>query len=173
VDSSFKETLEQIEENRRKEWVGIPMDLGILDRVAPYIERKRYILLFGASGVGKSRFTKKQFLIHPFLFSRKTGYKIKVIYFSLEEPKHDIMTQLISHFYAIKYGEKHAKEFFSRDKPSDEVMQRVAALEEMFLHFSDMVDIVDSISNPTGLLKYVDDYHSENGKFIQLSPYKK
>lgn len=172
MDRSFKETLEQIEENRRKEWVGIPFEMGPMDNVVPYIEKKRYILLFGASGVGKSRFGKKKFLIDPYNFSKSTGYKIKIIWFSLEEPKHDIMTQIISYFYYKKYGERHAKEFFSRDKPSDEVMQRVMGLEEEFLHFSEIVDIVDNISNPTGLMKYVESYFDATGKKVQLSTYK-
>lgn len=162
--SIFKETIRYIEEQRNKEWVGVPFNMGSFDKAIPYIQPKRLFLIFAQSGVGKSKFVTHKFLIDPYLFSKKTGYKLKIFYISLEVLKEEVMAQIISNFYYNKFGEKHSKEFFIRDKPSDAVMQKVYRLEEEFEEFSEIVTINDELTNPTGILKYVDNYYQQNGK---------
>lgn len=146
----FKDTIEYIEEQRNKEWIGIPFNMGAFDKAIPYIEPKRYYLIFAQSGVGKSKFVTHKALIDPYLFAKKTGYKLKIFYFSLEVLKEEVMAQVISHFFYLKYGEAHSKEYFLRDKPSNEIMQKVYRLEEEFASFSEIVEINDELTHPTG-----------------------
>lgn len=169
--NNFKELLEYIDEVRNKEYVGIPFNLGGFDEIFPYIEPSRQILVYAATGIGKTQFAIKKFLIDPFLFARQTGYKLHITYFAVEMRKVDIMGQVLSYLYNKKYGEKHAKEFFIRDKPDDEIMTKLADLEAEYSAFNEMVDIVDTYKNPTGIYKHVKDKCLTEGRIVRDDEY--
>lgn len=170
--NDFRETLEYIEEARTREYVGIPFNMGAFDEVFPYIEKSRYILIFASTGVGKTQFAVKKFLIDPFLFSMKTGYDVKVTYAAVEMRRVDIMAQVISYFYYLKYGEVKAKQAFIRDKPDDSIMQNLYRLEEDYERFNQIIDITDSHKYPTGLYKYVKTKCLSEGTIDKINDFK-
>lgn len=170
--NDFKETLEYIEENRKKEYVGIPFNMGSFDEAFPYIEKSRYILIFASTGTAKTQFAIKKFLIDPFLFSLKTGYKVHITYAAVEMRRVDIMAQVISHLYYLKYNQIKPKETFIRDKPTNEMMQELYRLEEDYHKFNEIVDITDSHKFPTGLYRFAKDKCLKNGKIVKDGEFK-
>lgn len=170
--NDFKETLEYIEEVRNKEFIGIPFNMGPFDEVFPFIEKSRYILIFASTGVGKTQFSVRKFLIEPFLFAIKTGYKLHITYAAVEMRRVDIMAQAMSYFYYLKYGEIHAKEAWIRNKPGDSIMQKLYKLEEDYYKFNEIVDITETHKFPTGLYKYVKNKLLADGKIIKDGEFK-
>lgn len=169
--NDFKETLEYIEEVRNKEYVGIPFNLGEFDEVFPYIEPSRQILVFASTGLGKTQWCINRFLIEPFLFHLRTGYKLHITYAAIEMRKVDIMAQVMSHFYYLKHGDKRPKEDFLR-KPDNALMQQLYRLEEDYYKFNEVVDITSEYKHPTGLYKYLKSKALANGRVIKTEEYK-
>lgn len=93
------------------------------------------------------------------------GMKIKILYFALEESKEEFMYGLISNrlkeFYGITVdamqlrGINHTLE--------DGVVEKIEECTEYFQELEECIDVIDTISNPYGIYKYVRDYSTTHG----------
>jgi hypothetical protein len=148
-------------------FVGIPMPLKRLSEYIPIIERGHSIGILGATGSGKSRFTRWMFLYHVYRFYKKTGYPVKIIYFPLEDSKEKVYRNMICHYMHELYGIYiNLQELDSKGKLvlPEFVVDKLKEAEEFFAEFESVVNIVDGLNEPTEIFNYCKDYALNTGK---------
>ena len=83
---------------------GIKMPFKRLAEYIPIIEKGHSIGVLGATGSGKSRFTRWMFLYHVYKFYKETGYPVRIIYFPLEDSKEKVYRNMVCHYLYEIYG---------------------------------------------------------------------
>lgn len=172
----FEQTLGMIKENKRVKDSGgfnsIPFGLPSLDRHVPGVMRGLQYIITANSGVGKTQLTKFLFVNQPYKFVKqhpKLGIKLKVLYFALEESKEEFMLSLISNrlmdMYQIPVSVMAMRSMGEHTLP-DDVVKKIEESREYFSELEEGVEVIDHISHPTGIFKYVQSYATNNGKLV-------
>lgn len=166
---TFKQVYEKIEANKLNLEQGnpncIPFPFKRFRQFLPGIMRGVPYLITASSGVGKSQVTKFMFLMNTYHFLKANphiGIKAKIIWFALEESKEMFILSLISHQLRERFNLTiPVIDLLSyRDTPvSADILKKIDMCREDVEAIMSIVDIVDTISNPTGLYKYVRDNH--------------
>lgn len=97
-DLNHKKTLK---ENGKSN--GVPFPFSRFKDYITDIEPGSYIGILGASGIGKSKFTRNTFVYHPINYSIANNYPIKIIYFALEDTAKKIYKNLFCHYLYEKH----------------------------------------------------------------------
>lgn len=170
----FKETLDKIKNNKKNFDEGKPNCIPFewfpkLRKVLPGIIQGTNWLITASSGIGKTQFTKHTFVYKPIKWIKdnpKSGLKIKILYFALEESKQEFMMSMICNRlfdeYDIELDPLELLSMYEKSIP-DDLISKIEECEEYFSDLEQYIDIVDSISNPTGIYKYIRQYSIENG----------
>lgn len=170
----FDNVLNNIEKNKQALEQGkpncIPFDwFPKLRKVIPGLIRGTNWIVTASSGVGKTQFSKHNFVFKPIEWVKKnpqTGIKLKILYFALEESKEEFMNTLISNRLYSEYNieiDVMSLQSMGEKPVTDDILQKIKACKEYFSDLEQYLEIVDSISNPTGIYKYVRDYSIQNG----------
>lgn len=170
----FKETLDKIKHNKANFDDGKPNCIPFkwfpkLRKVLPGIIQGTGWIISAASGVGKTQFTKHSFVFKPIEWVKshpESGITIKVLYFALEESRHEFMMSMICNRLYHKYGiEIDTLELQSMYETSisDNIFDKVKECEEYFNGLEKHIEIIDTISNPYGIYNYVRQYSIDNG----------
>ena len=174
---NFNEIYSEIIQNRENHQQGyfncIPfMGMKRLERYLPGIEQDTYYKITASSGVGKSKLARYLFIHNPYQFIKnhpESGIKLTIKYFSLEESKKKIILSEISKYLFTKYGISISiKQLQSRGRfntINEDILEKIKEAEEYVEEFLKVVDIIDSIRNPTGIYKYVRDYAMTVGTY--------
>jgi predicted NACHT family NTPase len=172
--SIYKVALERIENNRFKRDNCISFN-PIFPRFSEYlpgIQQKRYYLISGASGAGKSQFTDHLFVFtsNEFTENKDVDITFKVFYYSLELDKETKMTQWMTRRLYDHYNIRaniNILQSVGKNRLSDSVYMALMETEEYFEKLEDSVVINDNILNPTGIIKNIESYAKNNGKIIK------
>lgn len=170
----FDDVLNNIVRNKKALEAGrpncIPFEwLPKLRTVIPGIIRGTNWIVTASSGVGKTQFTKHNFVFKPIEWVKanpKTNINLKILYFGLEESKEEFMNTLISNRLYSEYGIKidvMALQSMGKNPVTDIIVEKIKNCKEYFSDLQNYLEIIDSISNPTGIYKYVRDHSIENG----------
>lgn len=147
--------------------IGIPVPFKKLADYVPIIERGHSIGILGATGSGKSRFTRWFFIYHIYKFYKETGYPVRIIYFPLEDSKEKVYRNLICHYMHENYniyvslaeldskGDKALPKF---------VEDKLDEAEAFFDDFEKVITLIDGLNEPTQLYKYCENYAMATGK---------
>lgn len=171
----FERTLAGIKLNKENKEKGIfnsiPFGLPSLDKHLPGVMRGMQYLITANSGVGKTQLAKFLFINQPYKFIKahpELGLKLKVLYFALEESKEEFMLGLISHrlkeVYNISIGVLELRSLGNYIL-STEILSKIEQCRDYFKELSQSLDVIDSISNPFGIYKYVRNYAKTHGEF--------
>lgn len=105
--SLYNQVLEDILKKKEKKesgkFNGIPFPFERFRDYIMDIEPGSYIGVLGASGVGKSKFSRSTFLYHPLNFSIKNNYPVKIIYFALEDPAKKVYKNMMCHYLYTRH----------------------------------------------------------------------
>lgn len=146
--------------------VGIPVSFRRLSEYIPVIEKATSIGILGATGSGKSRFTRSEYVYHPYKFHKETGYPLKIILFPLEDSKEKVYRNLICHYlyecYNIYINLQELNSTGKRILP-DFVEEKIKEAKEFFNDFEDVVTIVDGMNTPTEIYKFCEEYALNTG----------
>jgi len=173
--SQFKERYTQIEKSRKDRIDGkfnfIPFfdTFPRLSTNVPGIFKGMPYIVTSSSGVGKTTLTKELFVNIPIQFARKTGLKLKIIYFCLEESKDEFIDKLIVTHLKEKYNisiDFMSLRSYSEDLISEDVLLKIKASEKDIEETLKYIDIVDTISNPTGMYKYCKEVSNRYGTHL-------
>lgn len=168
----FETALTSIKEAKRVREAGgvnsIPFGLPSLDRHVPGIMKGIQYLITASSGVGKTQLSKFLFVNQPYKFIKEHpehGFKIKILYFALEESKEEFMYSLISNRLKEKYGLNVSNMQLRgiNHTLGDEVIEKIEECTVYFEELEQYIDVIDTISNPFGIYKYVRDYSTQHG----------
>lgn len=141
-----------------------------LGQVVPGIEQEKYYLVTANSKVGKTKLADFLFVYNPYEFVtiKKTGIKIKVLYFSLEVSKEEKLSQYYSYRlykdHNIIISPEKLKSRFENYILEDEIETLLDAYDEEMERFESMVQIIDNVKNPFGIYKHVRDYAYTHGE---------
>lgn len=171
----FDSTLRLIKERQERAACGqlnhIPFPFERSSGVFPGIEKGTYSIWSAGTGVGKSQFVRYLYVISVYDFLKKNpelDIKWKLFYFSLEETKEKFMMTLISHYLYINHKLRvSVRQLRSVGKVGyylpDDVIKKIEKAKEYFKDLTKYVEIHDSIRNPTGWNKTVQEYLETQG----------
>lgn len=159
---------------------GIPMGFVKLNRYTG-IRKRMYTLVFGSTGSGKSAFVNSSYILNPFDWyvssANDTNIKLKIILFSQERSKMYTQMKWISRKIflqegvLIQIGTLLGWAGYPRLTSDEHDLFKMC--EDYILAMNEVVDIVESPQNPTGVYKYVKEYAEANGVVEKISEYKK
>lgn len=171
--SIFDNAIGRIEDNRYKRDNCIPFS-GIFPRFSEYlpgIQQKRYYIISGSSGAGKSQLTDHLFVFTPNDFiSTDTDIKLKIFYFSLELDKETKITQWMTRRLYDHYNIRaniNILQSVGKNRLSDSIYMALQETKEYFYKLEESVEIIDTTLNPTGIIKRVEEYARNNGTIIK------
>lgn len=139
-------------------------------RFIPGIIRGVMYAITANSGIGKTQLAKYMFVLTPYNFIKNnpdTGLKLHIIYFALEESKEEFIDKLLCTHLAIKYGiyiDSLELASMYDNPPSDDVFEKLEEAREELEDMLSFIQIVDNISNPTGMYKYCREFSEKIGE---------
>jgi len=162
---NFKSFYNSLKFYQNNDYNCIPLPFPKLRNFIPGTAKGTNIIVTANSGVGKTQFTKYLYVYHSFLWCRENKVPLKIMYFALEETKEEFIADatcfFLDHFYDIEID---SNKLLSMDsKVSNYILEKVESLSSLIDEFLESVDIQDDIANPTGILKYVENYAENNG----------
>lgn len=171
----FDSTLEVIRKRQERAATGqmncIPFPFERSSGIFPGIERGTYTSWVAATGVGKSQVVRYIHVIWVYDFLKRNpelDIKWKLFYFCLEETKEKFMMSIISHYLYREHKLRISiKQLRSVGKvgyylPQD-VLDKIEAAREYFEDLTKYVEIHDSVRNPYGWYKAVQEYIEARG----------
>lgn len=173
MDSLFENALKKIIQNKQIKETGgyncIPFPFDRLNNYVPGIIKGVQYIITANSGVGKTQLAKYLFVNTPYKFVKEhpeSGIKLKILYFALEESKEEFMYTLISNrlkeVYNISISVNRLQSFNGDALTNDEI-NKIANCKDYFKELGESLEVIDGISNPTGIYKYVRNYSRQNG----------
>lgn len=173
----FDSTLAEIERNQERAASGqvncIPVSFPWMSQFYPGVERGTYQIVTASSGVSKSKFTRYLYVINSYEFIKNNpnvDITLRIFYFSLEESKEKFMMSIISYWLYVKHKKRISiKELRSIGKPGDfldqETIELIKQGKEYFKDLSKYVVVHDSVRNPTGIFKTMQEFNEKQGKW--------
>lgn len=134
-------------------YLGIPFPFPRLNEYLVGIDRGTAIGVLGATGVGKSYFTRYVFLYSVYKFYKETGYKLRIIWFSLEDSKEQVYDFVICN-YLREFHDIHLlpKELHSKTRElPDFVVEKLHEAKAYFEDFEKIVTFIDGVTEPSSL----------------------
>ena len=134
-------------------YLGVPYPFPRLNEHLSSIDKSQAIGILGATGTGKSKFTRYTFLYNVYKFYKETGYKLRILWFCLEDAKLETYKFVICNYLrenydiVISYKELNSK---TRELP-DFVMEKIDEAEEYFSEFDKVVTFIDGETEPTAI----------------------
>lgn len=167
------EDLKRIKEIRDKgELLCIPYYKSFpkLSNFVPGIVKGIMYKVTAGSGVGKTQLTKMLFVIAPLDYLRKnpnSKIKIKIFYFALEESEEEFIDSLICNVLAYKHKRRidvMTLKGYRENYVDDELMRLIEDCEQDVDFYMEHIEVIDSVSNPTGMYKYCRTFSEKVGK---------
>lgn len=148
-------------------YTGIPTSFKKLREYIPCTEKGYSIGILGATGSGKSRFTRYMYVYEPYKFFKETGYPIRIFILGLEDNKEKIYRSLICHYLFELYNIYITLQ--ELDSKGDRILpvfvaDKIVEAEEFFKEFEKTVTILDGIHTPSAISKYFEQYALSTGK---------
>lgn len=140
-----------------------------LSRFIPGIVKGIMYKVTAGSGVGKTQLTKALFVLAPLNYLRQnpnSKIKIKIFYFALEESEEEFIDTLICNQLAFKFGirmDVMTLKGYREKFVTDEIMLKIEQCADDVDYFMEHIEVVDSVSNPTGMYKYCRTYSEKVG----------
>ena len=170
----YERALDIVKANRQRRIDGsvnaIPFSFQKFGDIIPGMQRKNMTIVSAASGLGKSKFTKLLYVIEPFEYVRthpQAGIKLDLFYFALEESKenfiHSIMVYKLFKDHGLIVPIKKLKSITRGEIIDEDVIEKLEGMREWFIEFESTVRIIDYIRNPTGIVKFVEEYLDKVG----------
>lgn len=164
IYGGFSNLLNFIEERKEKDWIGIPQKYPKMEEYIPYYEKGTYLLLSAHSGVGKTIFTISDWLVYPYLFSRRTGYKVKIFYFSLEKKEVIVDAHIMSNLYFQYCKQKVSKQDIFSNKLDPNTLENFGEMSKLYHDYKEVITIVDNVYSAKDIHKYMQNYFAKHGK---------
>lgn len=151
----------------------IPWELPRLSTILPGIQRAKYVIVTANSKVGKTQLADFLFLHQPYEFylsNPTANIKPRIFYFSLEMSKESKIMAVLSYKLYKDHGITASPEellsVFKNKVVNDALLKRILEYDSFFQEFEERVTFIDSIRNPFGIFKYMEEYALANGHWV-------
>ncbi len=158
--SIFKSVLNTLEERKKiKEaggYIGIPYPFERMSKELPGIQKGEQIIITASSGVGKSKFARMLYIYHVYDFYKKTGYKVKIVYFPLEDSEEKVIRNMICHYlFSVKGIRISIADLDSKKELPlpDSILENIKEAEEYFEDLYKILEVYDSVSSVYSIYK--------------------
>ena len=135
-----REVVQEIEEKKlMKEAgkiIGIPFPFSRLRRDISEIAKGDYIGILSESGQGKSKLSRNMFVYYPLQFSAETGYNVKILYFTLEDPGKKAHKNMLCHYlhtrqnYSIGFDKLNSRGEYILPQEALDLLEKDSAFYE-------------------------------------------
>lgn len=158
--------------------IGYPIGLPRLQRAIGGCRQESIILIGSSSGVGKTAFTDKAYVLEPYDFYIKNREELDLdfhtIYYSMERSKRFKLQKWAC--YRLFKEHKIVCDVATLNQwsnklylLSDDLRQKIRDLEEYFEEMEEHVTIIDGPINPTGIYNEVNEYAKSIANVFQVS----
>jgi len=160
----LKDIIDKRERKVRGEYNGIPFCFPGYSDYVDYIDKGVYHAIASGPGNGKS-YLMRYFIYEAFKFALKTGYKLKILLFILEDTKLMVYKAIAAHYLWEHYQIYISKKILdSKDEP---IPQRYLDLllkdVDFFKQFEDIVYIIDDKFDPDSITEACEKCHTKFG----------
>jgi hypothetical protein len=161
----LKEIVEKRERKLKGEYNGIPFCFPNYHNYVQSIDKGIYYALAAGPGSAKSFWMRYTFIYEPFKFALETGYKIKILYFALEDSKIQIYKNICAHYLWERHNIYISKKILdSKTEPLPEKYLEVLEKDEDFYElFEKTVYIIDHLAEPDEILEACEKCYQEFG----------
>jgi replicative DNA helicase len=171
--------LKYVEEGRKGLNRGIPMGFSRLDKFLRGLQKKKYYLVGGSTGTGKTAFVDEAFLINPYnwIVKNNAKEKLKIFYYSFEIDLESKLAKWVSYQLFIDeriivdpehiLGMDMTSENDIENRLSDELLEKIKMYKDHFEKLFECIEFEDVPLHPTAIFNQVDKYFKENGKFVE------
>lgn len=134
-----------------------------------------YYIVTANSGIGKTQLTKHMFVRTPYKFIKEhpeCGIKLKILYFALEESKEEFWDTMVVARLAEEHGiyiDTLQLNSMYADKDlqlTDEILVKVKECRDYIAELEEYIEVIDSVSNPTGIYKHCRSYSEKVGTHV-------
>lgn len=179
-ENLFNKTLREIGEKKTRLEQGkfntIAYPFPSLNKYFPGLCPETQQVLTTGSGIGKTWITLEMYVDNAYKFymeNKDKGVDVKVFHFALEDSANLVQKKLICKQFYTQFKERisifQLNSYFEDKKISDKLYEKIKELESYFKEFWEKIEIIDNITNPTGIYKHVRDWMDKNGKHIDES----
>jgi replicative DNA helicase len=158
---------------------GIPMGFNRLDKFLRGIQKKKYYLIGGSTGTGKTAFVDEAFIMNAYNWIVKTNAKekLKVFYFSFEIDTESKLAKWVSYQlfideqiiidpeYILGMDMQNAED--KDNQLSDELYEKIKNYKEHFEKMFEFIEFEDIPIHPTAIFNQVKKYCEDNGKWVE------
>lgn len=151
--STYEKLLEDIIQKKKNKEVGnhnmIPISYKRYNEYFEGFVPGDAIGLLGSTGSGKSRLTRS-WMYDMVDFAMDTGYKVKILYFALEDPKIPVAKKIMSHYLYTRHNiSLSSKALNSQSSPLDDKYIEIMEKDKGFwFQFYNIVHIINEDSSP-------------------------
>jgi hypothetical protein len=167
----YTRVLENLKKNKKIKdeggFVGVPVPFSRMSDYIPSWEKGHSIQILGATGSGKSRLARYMFIYHVYRFYKQTGYKVKILFFPLEDSKEKVYNNIICNYLKEEHGifitlqELQSKG--GRSLPAF-VLDKLEEAHAYFEEFEEVVNIIDGRHRPSEIYDYCEEYALKVGE---------
>tara|TARA_R110000851_G_scaffold78000_5_gene172061 strand:+ start:1934 stop:3121 length:1188 start_codon:yes stop_codon:yes gene_type:complete len=143
-----------------------------LSKFVPGIVKGVMYKVTAGSGVGKTQLAKALFVFAPLNYLRQnpnSKIKIKIFYFALEESEEEFIDTLICNQLAIKFNirmDVMTLKGYREKYPDEELLQKIEECTEDVEFYMEHIEVIDSVSNPTGMYKFCRTFSEKVGTHV-------
>jgi Steigviridae replicative DNA helicase len=167
--SLYDDTISEIEQKKKNKeagkFNGIPFFLERYREYFDSFEKGNYIGILANSGVGKSRFMRS--IIYDMIeFSMMNDYKVKLLYFALEDDKKQINKKIIAHYLYCKHGISLSQSYLNsiHEPLPDKYLELIKKNEKFWRMLEDIVYIINDATSPNEIQYHCEKAHAKYGK---------
>lgn len=163
---TYDDVVHEVEKGKRGENKGLTMGLPKFDTITLGVQKKRYDILFGNEGTGKSALALNSYICNPIIQSIRNNIDLKVMYFSLEVSAAEVITKISSW---IMYNELDVltspKTLTSKGEHSisAKIETQLASAKDMINKVLSRLDIIDDPKTPSQIKEYVLNFAKKRG----------
>lgn len=139
-----------------------------------FLGKNLYHLIGGAGGSGKSAWIDFNYVLMPYIWYMKNkeeyDISLRIVVRSLERNKKHRIAKWVCMYLFNKYNILiDVPNLFGwgqlKSRLTEDIYEKVIEAEEYFEKMMDVVDVVDGVTNPTGLHRYAENYAVKIGDY--------
>lgn len=167
----FDKVLERLIKNQEIKkaggFIGVPFPFERFREYYPSMEKGHSIGILAGTGVGKSTFLRYLFIYYLYEFYKRTGYKMRVFFFALEDAKERVYDYVLCNYlyreHGIKITIQELNSSGDRELP-DFVREKLEGAREYFKEFESIIKIIDGYTEPQQIREVLLPYVEKSGK---------